>query len=514
MKKWLCVLLCACACTSYGKVLPLGEAARAEEALYMDFLQGLLAGEVEETSACPYYASALQRAPQNKLLLRLMTICALSAQDLQAAEQYVSFMDAGEHDGADWAVYAFYQWRRGDLPAAQQAYEKALELAPEDSRILYQYTLLLSTLDVDRAAGRLQAHKELHPDMAAVLDYETGNLYRAKKQFAKALDYYQAATQANAAYAEPYLARAEIYEKTSQYFLMLRELEALEQTGYESAAVFSRMGAVYALVNDTGRARAYFLKAKAQDKGDVPSGYFLALYEEQQGNFAAAAQYVQETADFDTEASKWLQVSFYQQRAGEDAAALKTLQQAYERFADNVEIGYFYGLLLLDEQQYRRAARVLKGVLATNPQYEAARLAYAFALEGQGKYAAMEAQVRQLLAQNAEHAAAYNLLGFSLADRNIRLDEAQELITRALALKPQDRAFADSLAWVYYRRGDYIAALELLQSLGEDFVRENADISYHLGAVYAALGRREEAQTYLRLAAPSNREAARLLKRL
>lgn len=513
MKKLLCLLF-LCAPVFCAAALPLGPQGKAEAALYMDFLRAALVEASDDAQACNYYKQALSRAPQSKYLRRILVVCSLADGKTDEAARYAGYIDVGENDGEDLAVYAFYKWRTGDLKEAQDYYERALEKSPDDLRVLYQYVLLLSYLDVDRAAEKLASHKANYPGLAHVIDYETGNIYRSKKQFEKALEYYNKATSENPEYPEPYLARAEMYEKTSQFFLMLRELELLEKTGYESAAMYSRMGSVFVIVKDEEKARDYFLKAKALDGTDIPAGYFLALFAEGRGDYAAAAQYLRETADYPQDAGKWLQTAFYQQR-GEDApGALKTLKEAYKRFDKNVEIGYFYALALQDAKEYRASARVLKGVLQTNPKYENARLAYAFALEGAKRYKQMEEQLRLLLEQNPGNAAAYNLLGFSLAERGIRLDEAQELVTKALEINPDDRAFVDSLAWVYYRKGQYAKALELLQSLDDGFVRANADVAYHLGAVYAALGQARRARPYLELSAPQTKDAARLLKKL
>ena len=126
----------------------------------------------------------------------------------------------------------------------------------------------------------------------------------------------------------------------------------------------------------------------------------------------------------------------------------------------------------------------------------------------------MEEQIHLILAQNPSNAAAYNLLGFSLADRNLRLEQAQEAVTKALSLRPEDRSFIDSLAWVYYRQGKYQDALKLLLSLGHDFIAQNSEVRYHIGAVYAALGNIEKAKPYLQSVASEIKPAAKLLKRI
>ena len=516
MKRNLFLFLLVLGCSGFalGKTLPLSPQGKAQAALYLDFLQAAQAEVRLEENYCDQYRSLLPRAPQDKYLLRLLMVCALSQDNIEEAEQYISYIEQGDNSAEDWSVYAFYLWRKGRLKEAQETYEKALAAAPDDLRILYQYVLLLTYIDPDRAAEKLQEHKENYPSIAHVIDYEIGNIYRRRRQPLKALEYYNAATRQDPTYPEPYLARAEMYEKASQFFLMLHELESLESIGYESAAMYSRMGSVYVLVRDDARAKDYFQKAKTLEPADIPAGYFLALYAEQEGDFLKAAHYLRETADFAQDAGKWLQVAFYQQQAGQMKEALSTLKEAYKRFEQNVEIGYFYALALQDSGKNRQAVRVLKRILQTNASYEQARLAYAFALESLGKYKEMEEQLRLVLEQNPQNAAAYNLLGFSLADRNERLEEAQELITKALEIQPQDRAFIDSLAWVYYRQGNYDQALKLLGSLDEDFINNNADVAYHLGAVYAALGKPEQAKPYLERASQENREAKNLLKKL
>ena len=513
MRKTALVLLLVAAVSTVASQLPLSHQAEQEADFYLSFLEAAFEKKKTE-EICASYAELLHKQPRNKYLRRQMMLCALEKKDLTTAQSYADFFEQEENDGEDLAAYAFYLWQKGQLSQAQQYYEQALEAMPDDSRILYQYLLMLSAMDIDKAVEKLQERKSLYPTQAALLDYETGNLYLKRGQWQRALEYYKAAKEANPQAPEPYLIRAEIYEKTNQFFLMLHELEELEQMGYKSAGVYARMGSVYVLVKDHARAKQYFLKAKEVEPNNISAGYFLALYAESEKDFPQAARYLRETADFPTDAGKWLQVSFYEQQAADTAGALRTLQTAHRIFDKNVEIGYFYGLLLQETGQNKQAARVFKKVLDSNPSYENARLAYAFSLESMGKLSQMEEQVRLILEQNPRNAMAYNLLGFSLADRNIRLQEALELVTKAVELNPQDNAFQDSLAWVYYRLGQPERALELLQALPADFVEKNSEVGYHIGAVHTALGQTEQALLYLRPASAGDKNAAKLLKKL
>ncbi|MBP6339464.1 MAG: tetratricopeptide repeat protein, partial [Vitreoscilla sp.] len=86
---------------------------------------------------------------------------------------------------------------------------------------------------------------------------------------------------------------------------------------------------------------------------------------------------------------------------------------------------------------------------------------------------------------------ALNALGYTLADRNERLDEAQTLVRKAVSLAPNDPFIADSLGWVEFRLGHHDEALRVLrQAYGN---RPHVEVAAHLGEVLWATGQRDEA---------------------
>ena len=70
-----------------------------------------------------------------------------------------------------------------------------------------------------------------------------------------------------------------------------------------------------------------------------------------------------------------------------------------------------------------------------------------------GNMALLESDLRQIIEQNPDHAEALNALGYSLANKTDRFDEAEPLIERAIALQPDNPAIIDSLGWLYFREG-------------------------------------------------------------
>jgi len=108
----------------------------------------------------------------------------------------------------------------------------------------------------------------------------------------------------------------------------------------------------------------------------------------------------------------------------------------------------------------------------------------------------MESTFRRLIGLQPDNAQAYNALGYTLADRNVRLDEARELIEKAISLSPDDASIIDSLGWLQYRLGNTSEALGDLRRAYS--LRNDAEIAVHLGEVLWVSGAHAEAEKYWR----------------
>jgi len=104
----------------------------------------------------------------------------------------------------------------------------------------------------------------------------------------------------------------------------------------------------------------------------------------------------------------------------------------------------------------------------------------------------MERVLRRVIELKPDHQHAYNALGYSLAERNLRLPEARTLIAKALELAPGDPFITDSLGWVEFRLGNHAQALAHLQRAYAS--RPDTEIAAHLGEVLWVMGQREDAR--------------------
>jgi len=148
-----------------------------------------------------------------------------------------------------------------------------------------------------------------------------------------------------------------------------------------------------------------------------------------------------------------------------------------------------------DDQQ---ALDVLNRALDAQPHDVDLRYARGLAAERAGDKLLFEADMRELVKLDSGNAHAMNALGYSLVVEGERLDEAQELIEAAHAIKPEDPAIIDSLGWLYFKLGDYEASVKHLRRAFS--LLDDPEIAAHLSEVLWLSGQREEAQSVLEAA--------------
>lgn len=202
-------------------------------------------------------------------------------------------------------------------------------------------------------------------------------------------------------------------------------------------------------------------------------------------------------------------------RQGDFDGARAILQNA--RPADEaaqVQLIVAEGALLREANRNEEAYRFLDKSLQGRPNEPELLYETALAADRIGKFDVAEQLWQKLIKVKPDHAHAYNALGYSLTERGVRLEEAQQLIDKALALLPDDPFILDSKGWVQFRLGDKQAALATLQKAFSK--RPDPEIAAHLGEVLWALGRQDDARKVWSEAArqsPGNQALADTIKK-
>jgi tetratricopeptide (TPR) repeat protein len=202
-------------------------------------------------------------------------------------------------------------------------------------------------------------------------------------------------------------------------------------------------------------------------------------------------------------------------RAGNVDGAIAMLHKVQATTDDDrVQLVLTEATILREAQRYDAAYAMLDKALATRPNDP--DLLYEAALDADylKKFDLSERLWQKLIAMKPDSAQAYNAWGYSLADRGVRLDEAQSLIDKALEMRPDDPFILDSKGWVLFRKGEKQAALDLLQRAYKG--RPDPEIAAHIGEVLWSLGRQDDARNVLTDAArnyPGNAALSDTIKR-
>jgi tetratricopeptide (TPR) repeat protein len=252
------------------------------------------------------------------------------------------------------------------------------------------------------------------------------------------------------------------------------------------------------------------------DRGLVQAYLSLAQIAEQKKDFAKADAWLKRIDNPEDLLNAQLRRATILARQGKLEEARKLVRSQPEKSARDARMKVTAEVeLLRDSKRYQSAYDLLAEAAKRYPDDLDLLYDMAMVSEKLGKFDEMERLLRRVIAGRPEHQHAYNALGFSLAERNVRLTEARQLILKALEYAPADPFITDSLAWVEYRSGNLVEALNLLQ--GAFKTKPDAEIAAHMGEVLWTLGRRDEAISIWREGAQidaANESLLNTLKRL
>lgn len=369
----------------------------------------------------------------------------------------------------------------GDRPLAQESVRRAQELRPEWEMPVLLEAQIVSAEAPAKVVPLLERYLSRHPN-AKDVRLHLARAYVGDKRFSDA---------------------------SAEFRRLLRDFPNSVEVVYPVAILALQQNDL-----DTAETQLkHLLELEFGDRNLV--NYYLGQVMEARKNEAAAIDYYGQVGLSEPFLNARNRQAMLLARAGKLDEARQVLQQtATMHPAERVALGQSEAQLLRDAKRYAEALEVLERLLKSNPGN--AELLYDSALVADrlDKVALVEERLRQVIALQPENAHAYNALGYTFAERNMRLDEARELVARALALLPEDAFIIDSMGWVLYRQGDLAGALiQLKKAYG---LRQDPEIAAHMGEVLWGLGRQDEARRVLREAArkdPDNEALAAAVKK-
>jgi tetratricopeptide (TPR) repeat protein len=184
-------------------------------------------------------------------------------------------------------------------------------------------------------------------------------------------------------------------------------------------------------------------------------------------------------------------------RSGKQETAAEVLNQLSQTHPDMANVHVAAGDLAREQEDWARAVAAYDRALALleardNPQWFVYYVR-AIAHERQDQWPEAEADFRRALELNPDHPQVLNYLGYSMVEKHVNLDEALDMIERAVAAQPDSGYIVDSLGWVLYKLGRYDEAIAHMERAAE-LMPTDPVVNDHLGDVLWAVERRTEAR--------------------
>ena len=456
------------------------------------------------------YSQALALDASNEDALTGLAIVYSDVGDTKKAIEKLQAVTNKNPNPRTLAALASSYQQLHDYRSAAEVLRKAIALDPDNSRIKRALAFnLLNSRSYDDALKYYQEFAGDDPhDTEALL--RISEIYREKRDFAKARE---ALDKAKASDPENLEVR---YDEVNLLALEGQTDKAIE--------------ALQSLLKDTER------KSYSDSEKSVRLNLLERLGELYRGanQNQAAIDAFRQMADLDPDAAAHAEVQIVETyRAAKDFKnARAEADAALQKYPDDRDLKLVHASVLADVGKVDQGVSELRGLLKgdhdretqlaiaglyekakryqdmakpldaaeklseTKPDKENVYFMRGAMYERLKQYDASEAEFRKVLELDPDSSGALNYLGYMLADRGVRLDEAQKMISRALELEPENGAYLDSLGWVYYRQNRLDEAEHaLVRALSKSGIGQDPTVHDHLGDVYLKLGKTKDAIT-------------------
>jgi Flp pilus assembly protein TadD len=478
--------------------------------------------EIANFARTPQYALEAARAwheadPASLQALQMLAGLLVGARKVDEAEPYLARLLAS--DGAA-AANGFLQLGRllasnPDKQANQHVVRRLAAKYPDLPQA--RLALAQAAFAADDEAGALAEARraaQLQPGWEAPAIFEAQVLQRrspaeAGKALAGFLDQFPKAREARLSYARLLVAERKLPEARAQF-------EKLLDAHPNDGDVIYAVGLLAAQLKDYATAETNLKRLLDLGFRD-PNGvrFTLGQVAEEQKNWQAATDWYLSIQSGEHYLPSRLRTAGVMAKAGRLAEAREFLRTVSASGEQRIQLLIAEAQLLREANQHREAFELLGKALEAQPEQPELLYDHALTAEKLERFEVLEGSLRKLIQLKPDHAHAHNALGYSFAERNLRLPEARKLIERALELSPEDYYIVDSLGWVLYRMGDLPGAAAQLRRayLG----RPDGEIGAHLGEVLWVMGERVEAERIWQDALknhPENETLHKTVKRL
>jgi tetratricopeptide (TPR) repeat protein len=515
MKRFLIVLLLA--------LLPLPLFGSDYSSSIEFFLKGYRSetrGDHEEALA--YYGAALKFNPDSAEIRAELAFLYIKKGDTDKAEELLKEaieINPTSHD-ALFLLAGTYS-AKGDLAKAKTLYEKCIALNPEDTEAylylgslyvaekrykdaltIYEKILeydsenIISLYYAARLSAEIKDYKkantlydkvlELKPNFEpALLDLATINEIEGNLE--KAIEYYQKVISIDPMNKKARSRIAAIFIQQKEYDRAILEFEELSGIDRKDLSIRIRIGLLHLEQRRFDEAIREFNFVLTSTPGNNTVRLYLAMSWKEKGDLKKAIEEFLKVDPKSEEFSNALKnLAFLYIKTGSPDDGIKTMERYLGEVKPTVEIYILLSMLYEEKTDYVKGIASLEEARRIEPNNPDVLYQIGMLHEKTGNTDTALTFMEEVLKIDAEYANALNFIGYTWAEKGIRLDEAEAMIKKAITKKPEDGYILDSLGWVYYKKGNYNGALTAILK-AHQLMPDDPTIAEHLGDVYAVM---------------------------
>jgi tetratricopeptide (TPR) repeat protein len=535
-------VLLACASTPPAKVArsaepgetpkPASAASRpADASAAYHFMLGYQA-ELSQNSeqALKEYQAALKADPTALSVKARLASLHFSLGDVPNALRYAEEVADGRPDDARMLIHmAGILASGGKGEKALSVIDRAIELEPDAGEAYFSRGLLL--LNLKRPAEAEQAMRAgiARSPENAVGHYHLGRILLEAGKIDDAMASFERAITANSAFEPAYLALASMHEARHEKDQAIAVLKRyLQHVNPRNREIRHQLVRIHVEAKDYQGARKELEQLIAEDPSDLDAQLRMALIHGEQKEYAQAIDRlngilkvrpaelkVRDYLGYIYEESKdtgkaletyklnvQLEPTFYEGHLhlGVLYYRLKRFPEANEHLGRAIALNpkqpeshIVQGLAYLQQEQYDKSAEVFQEGIRHNPKNADLHFNLGTAYDKLDRFDEVVRAMETAIQLDPHHADALNYLGYSYAERGIRIDQALSLTKQAVALKPDNGYYVDSLGWAFFKSGQLAEALTELKRAAV-LVGDDPVIYEHLGDIYAKQQRLSDAR--------------------
>jgi tetratricopeptide (TPR) repeat protein len=437
----------------------------------------------------------LETDPQSPEALRTLTSLLLAGNHVEEAEPYLKQILA---ENATTRADAFMQLNRllannGDKAASLAIVQRLAAPYPDLPQAHFAIAQAAAAADQDELALKeVREAARLNPDWELAALYEAQLLQEsstdeAGKVLAAFLEKHPRSRDVRLNYARLLVNQKKYEAARNEFGNLLKEFPDNNDVLFAVALLSMQL-------EDWGPAEGYLKRLLAADGTDHNAvRFYLGQVAEEQKRYPEAIDWYKEVTAGAQYIPAQIRRAQVMAKQGDLAGARKLLHDvSVNSNQQRVQLILAEAQLLREADRTQEAFALVGAALEKLPDDTDLLYDYAMLAEKLDRMDILESSLRKVIKLRPDYAHAYNALGYSLADRSMRLPEARELVQKALTLSPDDAFIIDSMGWVEYRLGDPQEALKYLRKAYAD--RQDPEIAAHLGEVLWTVGQRAEAE--------------------